>query len=125
MKKVNKLSIFILLFLIVSLFFPLAQMLIRVEWSEFTEILSSYAFAEALGNSLFVTIISTIISITIAYLLAYALNRTNIKRRAVLKILITLPMLVPSISHGLGLINLFGVNGIITQFIDFIAPFQS
>lgn len=118
MKKVNKLSIFILLFLIVSLFFPLIQMLVRVEWSEFSSILTSYSFAEALGNSLIVTIISTIISIIIAYLLAYALNRTNIKRRAVLKILITLPMLVPSISHGLGLINLFGVNGIITQFID-------
>jgi len=119
MKKVNKLSLFILLFLVVSLFFPLIQMLIRVEWSEFSSILTSSAFVEALGNSLFVTIISTIISIAIAYLLAYALNRTNIKHRAVLKILITLPMLVPSISHGLGLINLFGVNGIITQFIDF------
>lgn len=115
----NKLSIFILLFLIVSIFLPLIQMLNIVEWSEFTKTLTSYSFIEALNNSLFVTTVSTIISIIIAYLLAYSLNRTNIKRRAVLKILITLPMLVPSISHGLGLINLFGVNGIIIQFVDF------
>lgn len=117
MKK-NKLSIFILLFLIIAIFFPLFQMLIRVEWSEFLTILTASSFREALKNSLFVTIISTIISIIIAYLLAYAINRTNIKRRAVLKIFITLPMLVPSISHGLGLINLFGVNGIISQYIN-------
>lgn len=118
MKKVNKISIFIFAFLIISLFYPLIQMLIRVEWSEFTTILTSSAFVEALKNSLFVTIISTIISITLAYMLAYAINRTNIKHRIVLKILLTLPMLVPSISHGLGLINLFGVNGIITRYFN-------
>ena len=30
-----------------------------------------------------------------------------------LRIMLTLPMLIPSVSHGLGLINLFGNNGIL------------
>ena len=52
-------------------------------------------------------------------MLAYTLNRTNIKHRAVLKVLLTVPMLIPSISHGLGLINLFGANGIISSIFGF------
>lgn len=118
MKKNNKITIFIFIFLLVSFFFPLLEMLIRVDWSNFTDVITSHSFKSALFNSLFVTIISTIISIILAYLLAYSLNRTNIKHREVLKILITIPMLIPSISHGLGLINLFGNNGIISKYFD-------
>lgn len=119
MKKSNKLSILIFLFLILSVFYPLLMMLVRVEWSTFGELISSNAFKESLYNSTFVSFISTIISVLIAYILAYTLNRTNIEHRAVLKVLLTMPMLIPSISHGLGLINLFGANGIISRLFDF------
>lgn len=119
MKKRSKLSIIILLFLLISVFYPLLEMLIRVEWSSFGTLVSSNSFIESLFNSLFVTIIATIISVGIAYVLAFPLNRTNIKHRALLKVLLTLPMLIPSISHGLGLINLFGSNGIISSIFGF------
>lgn len=119
MKKRSKLSIIILAFFIISVFYPLLEMLIRVEWSSFGALISSTAFKESLSNSLFVTIIATLLSVGIAYLLAFTLNRTNIKHRALLKVLLTLPMLIPSISHGLGLINLFGKNGIISSIFGF------
>lgn len=119
MKKKNNLSIFILIFLLISVFYPLSQMLLRVEWSEFSDLIHSNSFKEALNNSLTVTIIATGLSIILAYILAFTLNRTNIKHRAVLKLLITIPMLLPSISHGLGLINLFGKNGIISSLFNF------
>ena len=119
MKKKSKVSILVLIFFLITVFYPLVGMLLRVEWSNFGSLITSKAFKEALTNSLFVTIISTIISIMIAYLLAYTLNRTNIKHRAVLKVLLTIPMLIPSISHGLGLINLFGINGIISKIFGF------
>ena len=119
MKKGNKLSILILLFFIISVFYPLLEMLIRVEWSSFSSLISSNAFKESLLNSSVVTTISTIISVLIAYVLAFTLNRTNIKHRALLKVMLTLPMLIPSISHGLGLINLFGKNGIISSIFEF------
>lgn len=115
----NKLSILILLFLLVTVFYPLLEMLLRVQWSNFSTLIKSSAFQEAMQNSLFVTTISTILSITIAYILAYTLNKTNIEHRAILKVFLTLPMLIPSISHGLGLINLFGTNGIISSLIGF------
>lgn len=118
MKKISKLGIVILLFLLISVFYPLVVMLSRVDWSTFRKLVTSNAFRESLSNSLYVTVIATIISVSIAYLLAFTLNRTNIKHRAVLKVLLTVPMLIPSISHGLGLINLFGINGLISKIFD-------
>ncbi len=121
MKKRSKLSIFIFLFIGISVLFPLINMLLQIDFSNgnFQKLVASTAFKNALSHSLFVTSIGTILSVCIAFFLAYALNRTNIKHRSILKVLISLPMLIPSISHGLGLINLFGVNGIITQYIPF------
>ena len=119
MKKGSKLRIVILLFLFVSVFYPLVTMLINVKWDTFKDLLDSPAFKSSLSNSLIVTSIATILSVLIAYILAYTINRTNIKHKAILKVLITLPMLIPSISHGLGLINLFGTNGIISSFFGF------
>ncbi len=119
MKKNNKITIFILLFLFISVFFPLVEMLSKVEWSNFSSLITSNSFKEVLSNSFLVTSISTIISVSIAYVLAYSLNRTNIAHREVLKVILTIPMLIPSISHGLGLINLFGNNGIISSIFNF------
>lgn len=119
MKKSNRLSLLIFLFLIIAIFYPLLIMLIKVEWSTFPELLASDGFKSAFNNSLLVTSIATILSVGIAYLLAYTLNRTQIEHRAILKVFLTLPMLIPSISHGLGLINLFGANGIISSYFGF------
>ena len=118
-KKINKTKILIFIFLTLSVIYPLIRMLINVEWADFSKLVSSKNFSESLKNSLFVTFISTFLSILIAYILSFTLNRTNIKHRAVLKMLLTVPMLIPSISHGLGLINLFGANGIISKHFGF------
>lgn len=117
MKKKSKLSLFILIFLAISVLYPLFQMLIQVNWNDFPNLINSLSFKEALKNSIFIGTIATLISVLIAYFLSFTLNRTNIKHRAVLKMFITIPMLIPSISHGLGLINLFGTNGIISKII--------
>ena len=79
MKNKNKLSIVILLFFIITVFYPLLQMLVRVEWSSFGTLISSSSFKESLSNSIYITLIATILSVLIAYLLAFSLNRTNIK----------------------------------------------
>ena len=62
--------------------------------------------------------VAWLISLLIAYGLAFTINRSNIKHKNVLRLLIALPMLIPSISHGLGLITLFGTNGLITKYIS-------
>ena len=119
MKKHNYLNYFIFIFLAISVFYPLSMMVSNVGWENFGKLVSSNVFKETLVNSVIVTSISTVISIIIAYILAFTINRTNIKFKGMLKVLITLPMLIPSISHGLGLINLFGNNGIISSHFNF------
>lgn len=119
MKHLSKINIFVFVFLLCFVFYPLLQMLIQVDWEDFNVIIKSASFKEALSNSIFVTSIATFISIILAYILSFSVCRTKIKHKAVLQILITIPMLIPSISHGLGLINLFGSNGIISKIFNF------
>lgn len=107
--------VFICLFLVLSLVYPIITILVNVEWSGFTQLIGSKLFKESLRNSIVVSLIGMIISVVIAYLLAYIINRSNIKFKKILVVLLTLPMLIPSVSHGIGLINLFGNNGIFTK----------
>ena len=44
MKKKINISIIILLFLLVSVFYPLTEMLLKVEWSNFSKLVTSNAF---------------------------------------------------------------------------------
>ena len=68
-----------------------------------------------LGNSLSVSSIATLITLVISYLLAICVERTRIKHKEIWSTILVLPMLIPSISHGMGLIILFGNNGFITN----------
>jgi iron(III) transport system permease protein len=56
-----------------------------------------------------------VISVVLAFVLAYALNRSNVRYKALFVMLFTVPMLIPSISHGMGLVLLFGDNGLVTN----------
>ena len=118
-KKFGKLNVFLLIFLGITVLYPLLMMIGHINVADIGKLVGSVGFQEALKNSLFVGVIATLISVIVAYLLAYSINRTNIKHRAVLKLCITVPMLIPSISHGLGLINLFGARGIISSLFGF------
>ena len=53
MKNKSKLSILILVFLVMSVFYPLFEMLRRVEWASFGTLISSAAFKESLFNYFF------------------------------------------------------------------------
>lgn len=94
---------------------PLITMLTKIDKETLSRVFSDDLFFESLVNSLTTTITATIISIALAYGLAWAISRTNIKCKTLFSIIFTLPMLIPSISHGMGLIILFGNNGVFTN----------
>lgn len=68
-----------------------------------------------LKNSVLTTLISTVISVGLSFLLAFCIHRSGIRFKSIWSILFTIPMLIPSISHGMGLVLLFGDNGILTN----------
>lgn len=74
-------------------------------------VITAKKFSKALRQSLLVSFTATVISVSLAGLLSWAVARTNIHHKTALNTLITIPMLIPSISHGMGLIILLGANG--------------
>lgn len=104
-------------FLVVSVVMPLARLLMNIRIQDIEDIVTSAQFGPMIKNSLVTTSISTIISVALAWGLAWCVNRTQIKYKTILSVLFTLPMLIPSISHGMGLVLLFGDNGLITNWL--------
>ena len=116
-KSFSTSKLLVICFLIVSVVFPLITLLLNINISDISEIISSSQFAPMMKNSLFTTTIATVISVALALLLAWCVNRSSIRYKSVFSMLFTLPMLIPSISHGMGLVLLLGDNGLITNFL--------
>ena len=108
-------KLLILIFLFVAIICPLATMLFNMAGSDISNVLRLPRFKVALLNSIYAAMVSTVISIVLAWGFAFCVVRSNLRFREVFSVFVTLPMLIPSISHGMGLILLLGANGIITR----------
>lgn len=109
------LQIFLLTFLCFGLILPIFALFRRMTPSTLTAVLGSESFLLALRQSLISASVATVISMGISSVLAWSVARTELKGKAVFRFLFTLPMLVPSVSHGMGFIILLGSNGILTR----------
>jgi iron(III) transport system permease protein len=104
--------------LFIAVICPLAAMFVNIAGSDFYHIIQLPRFREALLNSVYASGTATVISIVLAWGFAFAVVRSNIRFRELFSVFVTLPMLIPSISHGIGLILLLGVNGVITRLLS-------
>jgi iron(III) transport system permease protein len=111
----NLLKLIIGIFLFVTVICPLGTMLLNMAESDITAVLRLPRFKESLVNSITAAATATIISIAIAWVFAICVVRSNFPYREAFSVFVTLPMLIPSISHGMGLVLLLGANGIITR----------
>ena len=102
---------------LVLVFLPLLQMFLNVDSATLKKVLTSAGFTNALFNSLMATSCSTVISVTLACILALLVQRSNIRMKTLFSAIFVLPMLVPSLAHGMGLVILCGNNGILTNFL--------
>lgn len=121
LKRINRKDLvkqLIALFFIVSVVFPLVRMLIHIGDVNISKLIFSSQFKNAFRNSITTSVTATLISVGLAFVLAWIISRSNIKYKGVFTVLLTVTMLIPSISHGMGLIILFGANGILTNFFN-------
>lgn len=116
--KDNIIKFFLIGFFIVWVIVPLCHMLMNINIENIQYLIQSPIFSSAIKNSLVSTTISTFLTIMIAYILAFCLERVNIKGKKIFSIIFLLPMLIPSISSGMGVVILFGNNGIITKILN-------
>ena len=107
----RSIKILLCIFWLFAIVLPLFRMLSTMATVDVGKVLSARKFSKALSQSLLVSLTATIISVSLAGLLSWAVARTNVKHKTILNTLLTVPMLIPSISHGMGLVIILGANG--------------
>lgn len=106
------------LIFITMVFIPLIRMFSYMDGDSIRRVISSPMFGTAVLNSLVSAVLGTVITVIIAFVLALCIERTNIRFKGIFGIIFVLPMLLPSISHGMGLVILLGNNGILTKLLN-------
>jgi len=74
---------------------------------------STPSLFRSIENSLFIAALSTIITVSLAFGFAYALNRSKMRFKGIFRLIAMAPILVPSLLPGIGLVYLFGNQGMI------------
>ncbi len=113
---ISLIRVVLILFFLFAAVLPLLGIFARLFNPEAQEVFSSSQFGTACFNSLTIALITTVISLAIALLTSWVLCRTNIRGKGAFAVLMTLPMLIPSLAIGMGLVFLYGSNGLLTNF---------
>lgn len=90
---------------------PLLFLSFNIDYKDLIFVFNDKSFKAALWNSVIYSFVATVITVCLALVTAELLNLSNIKNKNFYVILLTLGMLVPTISIGLGIRILFGING--------------
>jgi len=110
------------LYLVVTLALPLGLMLAKsvqgrkgelVGLANFVQYFSTPALSASIVNSLTVSVISTVITVPLAFLYAYGLTRSAMPCKGLFKTIALIPILMPSLLPGIGLVYLFGNQGLV------------
>ncbi len=105
----------ILLFCILPLFF----LLFNIVGADTSYVFQDPGFHEAVKNSFVYTLVSSLLTTILALVTAYFLNFSTLKHKKIFNILLTIPMLVPTLSIGLGIRVCSGTNGFFDQMFGF------
>jgi iron(III) transport system permease protein len=69
----------------------------------------------SIWHSLFIATLTTVVTVGLAFAFAYALTRSCMPAKGVFKMIAMVPILVPSLLPGIGLVYLFGKQGMIKE----------
>ena len=114
----------IALFFMVFLFAPLMILLMNsfktgqgAGFNHYIAVLGDKDIFLAIKNSVYISALTAVITTVLAFILAYAIHCTNIYKpiKAIIKVGIIIPMLLPTITYGFAIIYSFGKQGLLTQ----------
>jgi molybdate transport system permease protein len=92
---------------------PLVALLIRAEWGDLAGVLSDAGAGTALRLSIVVSLAATGLSVLFGVPLAWVLARAPIPGRSVLRAIVVLPVVLPPVVGGIGLLYTLGRGGVI------------
>ena len=97
---------------------PLAGLGWRAPWSDLAHELGRGEVREALGLSLLCSVTATAVSAVLGIPLAWMLARCAFPGRGLVRMLVTLPLVLPPVVGGVALLLAFGRNGLVGQWLD-------
>jgi molybdate transport system permease protein len=109
---------------VLFLLLPTLGLLIRAPWSGLARIYShdnaasGVDVAAALQLSLLTSLITAGVSLVLGVPLAWMLARTNLPGRALVRAVVTLPLVLPPVVGGLALLLTFGRNGVVGRYLN-------
>ena len=119
------------LFLLVGVVFPLYSMIVRswqdtdgnwIGFANYVKYVSTPALVTSLTNTFSMATITAVISVLLGFIYAYALTRTAMPGKFIFRILGILPLYIPPLANAIGLVYLFGNNGLVTKGLFGIFP---
>ena len=97
---------------------PLAGLVVRAPWGQFTDILSQEPVRQALWLSLWTSTTATVVATLLGVPLAWMLARTHLPgRAAAVRALVTIPLVLPPVVGGVALLLAFGRNGFLGSYL--------
>src|SRR5690625_7036452 len=105
---------------VATLVLPLLALFPRVEWSRFPTASTSPEALFALGLSLRTGAVAVVCCLLLGVPMALVLSRAPAGVAAVLRTLVTLPLVLPPLVGGMALLYLFGRNGWLGQVLEVV-----
>lgn len=92
---------------------PIAGLVVRTPWSRVGEVLGGEAATTALRLSLLVATAAAAISLVAGFPLAWMLARGAFRGRALVRAIVVVPLVMPPVVAGVGLLAAFGRRGVV------------
>ena len=92
---------------------PLVALLVRAPWAHMGTLLAGHDVGTALGLSLGTATIATAVSLVLGIPLAWVMSRSRGWARTLLRTLVTVPLVLPPVVGGVGLLMAFGRMGLL------------
>ncbi len=97
---------------------PLGALVARVEWSTLWDDITSPAALDALSLSLRTGVVATAICVVLGVPLALVIARSGPRVSALLRVVVTVPLVLPPMVGGVALLFLFGRTGPLGQALE-------
>jgi len=92
---------------------PLLGLVVRTPWTRIAEVLTNETTLTALRLSLVVATSAAAISLVTGFPLAWALARGSFRGKTLVRALVVLPLVMPPVVAGVGLLAAFGRRGLV------------
>lgn len=97
---------------------PQVALLARAPWGSIASLVTDPAARQALWLSLRTASAATVVSVAVGVPLAWVLARTRVPGGAVMRALVTLPMVLPPVVGGVALLALLGRRGLVGRYLE-------